>query len=641
MTWSVACIAVKLPRQVVRKRRAFFTVAFANFFRIPNNDLMTKLHAFIERIMLVKDTDGNLVATPKPWDFWRKLKGLRKNHAEVEFIKLVAPAVDRISLEFEAGGVCEPITFVELLDLYVGSKRAIYQSAIDSLVDKPFNAAKDGAVEFFTKAEYLKPGGVPRGISPRNPRYHVLLALYVKAIEHRMYGAIDRMWDPTGEFKTVAKEMDMRQRATMIRKMWRHFGLARAIGFDAKRFDQHINVWLLKHLEHAIYLRVCNPTCRDHAYGLELLLKLQQINTIHVRDGPCCFTFQTEGVRMSGDMNTSLGNVTVMCCMMWLFREHLGEKFLLLNDGDDCVLIADKHTIKRIKKELPEFFLLFGVQMEYEGTYYEMEQIEFCQAKPVEYAPGEYIMVPNPAKRVFSDLVTEKDVMSRKIYRSWLGAVGACGCSLSPGVPILQEFYSWILRTPGVRPWIPKEGSYYYKYGYRKVIDGAVYMPVSDTARASFEKAYGITPEQQIVLENMFRTMEPLSYRLYPGQEPQHAIPLEVRFFLNTHFKQYDWIDNKIVDDWEPGARWFRVPKLPSSLEVVLQCRDLKLNRIEDEPMEVAKHIEYMQSTIMQEGYHEIKFRQRRAQKRGRYSAKHARLRAATTQRRNEGRARP
>ncbi|APG76130.1 hypothetical protein 2 [Beihai tombus-like virus 2] len=609
---GVTCLSATIPRQVRRLPRVFYTIAYANNFRIPNNDLVTKLHAFVERVCLVRNSEGNLVATPRPWDVLMS-EDVDYDQAEQLFIDMTAPVVEALSREYiTAGGVDQPITYDQFLNHYVGSKRKIYEQAIESLRDIPFQDKRDGSVEIFIKPEYLKPGGVPRVISPRHPRYHATIGLYIKAIEDKIYNSIDTMWDPTGQFKTVAKKMDMIQRAEELNKMWSSYGRPRAVGFDAKRFDQHINSWLLKHLEHKIYKKVCHNTSPEHEVTLSRLLELQQTNIIKVGDRKdmARYTFEVDGVRMSGDMNTSLGNVTIMCCLMWLFREEYHFDFKMLNDGDDLVIVCDRVTAKAIKDKLPSFFLKFGIEMEFEGLFHTLEAIEFCQAHPVQYDVGKWIMVPNPSKRIFSDLLSEKPVESRKIYSSWLGAVGKCGCAMSPGVPILQEFYDWILRTPGVKPWIPKEGSYYYKYGYRKVIEGAKYKPVSEIARISFFKAYNIPPSEQIMLENMFRSLpSPSREILEESSRPAHTLPLEM-FALPTYFKKFNWEETDRMNRWELDRGLFLVKNKRRAQDKGKS--NLTVKNVKKDP---------------------IRFRKpkRSQRRRARYTSKHCRHRSAKT----------
>jgi hypothetical protein len=215
---------------------------------------------------------------------------------------------------------------------------------------------------------------------------------------------------------------------------------------------------------------------------------------------------------MSGDMNTSMGNVIVMCMLMHSYIAHKGlsSRVSLLNDGDDCVLIMDRKNLDSFKEGLDAWFRKVGITMTCDGTYWNFEDIEFCQARPVLVA-GVPVMVPRPSKRLYSDLITTKDLSSPRVFRKWFGAVAGCGLACSSGVPIFQEYYSWIGRS--AKPWIPKEGDYYYKYRYRKIRD-LTYRDgrISPSTRLSFYFAFGITPNEQVIIENYFYALEPFSW---------------------------------------------------------------------------------------------------------------------------------
>jgi hypothetical protein len=174
----------------------------------------------------------------------------------------------------------------------------------------------------------------------------------------------------------------------------------------------------------------------------------------------------------------------------------------LLNDGDDCVIIMDRKNLDKFQFGLQEWFLEMGITMEYDGIYTSLEEIEFCQSHPVRFG-DEYRLCPRPTKRLYSDLISTKPLCFPKVYEYILGAVAGCGLACSSGSPIFQSFYQWLGR--GATPWIPGQGSHYYKFR-QELVDGLAFKAREPTMeeRISFYFAFDITPIEQVTVEKYF-----------------------------------------------------------------------------------------------------------------------------------------
>jgi hypothetical protein len=336
-----------------------------------------------------------------------------------------------------------------------------------------------------------------------------MLGRYIKHVEHKVFEAIDKVFDSTGRHKTVAKGMNMAERGETIAKMWSSFQNPVAIGLDASRFDQHINADLLG-IEHEIYERITGRS--PDLPSIRRLLRAQKFNKGIYKGIDGILEYLVEGNRMSGDMNTSLGNVIIMCCLMYAYLSERGllNSALLLNDGDDCVLIMDARNAEKFKTGLESWFLRVGITMQYDGVYHTLETVEFCQSRPV-CINGSYVLVPRPTKRLYSDLFTTKPINSKKIWTKMLGAKGDCGAAMSAGVPIFQEYYQWFCRS--AKPWRPEEGSYYYHYR-QDLSSGMVAKRAEITmkTRISFYFAFDITPQEQLALERYYSDRAPLKF---------------------------------------------------------------------------------------------------------------------------------
>jgi hypothetical protein len=432
-----------------------------------------------------------------------------------------------------AHGKVSPISDQEFLDCYGGAKRKCYEAAVASLKERPLGR-QDCRVKAFTKDEYRKYGAPPRAIQPRSPRFNVKLGRYIKHLEHEIFHAIDEIFDPSGKHRTVAKGMNMTERGNAIADMWFSFDDPVAVGLDASRFDQHINSMLLEY-EHMIY-KMWSTGQGEDLPPLKHLLNAQLVNhgTYFGPDGK--ISYKVNGCRMSGDMNTSLGNVIIMCTLMHSYFESKGllHSVKLLNDGDDCVIIMDRRHLEKFRNGLTDWFLEMGLTMEYDGIYRTLEEVEFCQSRPVTMGNDGYRLCPRPTKRLYSDLITTKNVASKKVYQKQVGAIAGCGLAASSGVPVFQSFYQWLGR--GATPWIPEQGNYYHKFRQELVCGmEAKARDILWSDRISFYFAFDITPKEQLLLENYFnnkkdpiytkpvsdpaRKLESIHYLVFPEQK--------------------------------------------------------------------------------------------------------------------------
>lgn len=391
-----------------------------------------------------------------------------------------------------------PIMTVDsFLSSYVGKQKTVYSNAVKSLLIKPVEAS-DAKVSCFVKVEKInfsdKPDPAPRVICPRNPRYHVSIGPTIKSIEKEMYKRIDLVF----KSPTVFKGMNAYTRGKNLRAKWERFNSPIAVGLDASRFDQHISQVALE-WEHTHYVPYDN-TCK-----FKWLLKQQLTNhcTYRGRDGK--FSYTTSGTRCSGDMNTSLGNVLIMCALIYSYMNFIHvDKYELANDGDDCVLIIEKDDEDRFHSQVISWFEAMGITMKVEPSVDVFERVDFCQSRPVWTSDG-YIMVLNPRSGLAKQCLSIKPLDSEKLLKRWLATTGVGGMSLAGQIPIWQEFYQHNIRGSEGAKIItgdPTQSS-----GFIFLCKGMKrqYGMIHPRTRYSFHLAYGISPSEQIAIEERCR----------------------------------------------------------------------------------------------------------------------------------------
>lgn len=445
-------------------------------FGVPDNELQTLARGILERVFFVKDPNGGHQIPPKPGKgvVERTLKQFRDR-----LLKRMSPT--------------SPITPDEFVALYRGRKATIYRQAADSLVERPV-VRKDSYLNTFAKDEKmnrtLKPDPVARVIQPRRPRYNVAVGVYLKPIEHDIYHAIGELFGGP----VVCKGLNASQRGRLISTKWKKFKNPVAVGLDAKRFDQHVSASMLR-WEHSIYNKIY------HSKELAKLLSWQVHNKGFARCGNGLIKYKVEGCRMSGDMNTAMGNVIVMCAMMWTYMKQFNFKYEFVNDGDDCILIIEKRNLNKLNNLIP-WFRRLGFQMEVEEPIYTLEKVPFCQSHCL-LINGEYRCVRDPRVTLAKDLVCTKSIRTAREWRGHRRAVALCGLSLAGSVPVKGAFYDCLCRGTS-----PKDD---FKTTYD--MTGMLYLAVGmndkrsepdEDARYSFWLAFGFSPDHQKCLEKLY-----------------------------------------------------------------------------------------------------------------------------------------
>lgn len=477
---------------LVRDRRSFISQEFALpvEYRVPNSNICNLERAVKERVFFVKTEDGfNTPPEPKSFEYFSgQLREFQRKLYKV--------------LPYTT-----PIQTQQFAELYSGRKREIYRMAADSLLSVNWSV-KDARLKAFVKAEKTnltaKPDFVPRVIQPRDPRFNVEVGRYLKPIEHRVYRAIAKVF---GE-RVVMKGLNSADMGREFISKWEKYSNPVAIGLDASRFDQHVSEVSLR-WEHQVYLR-----CFRRKRTLAALLKCQLQNSAvgYCRDGK--LKYSVTGKRMSGDMNTALGNCLLMCGLVYSYCHSIGiGKFSLANNGDDCVVIMEREHLQRFNDSVSTWFVSMGFTMKVEVPVYVFEQIEFCQMHPV-LVDHSCLMVRDPRVALSKDTMSLKDLSRIKTYRMWMNAVGTGGLSLTGCLPIWQDYYSSLVRAG--KGFKGKLDDTLQGEGLRMLSEGMARKcgKITQSTRYSFYLAFGIEPEMQVAIETHYKSNTPYWHRV-------------------------------------------------------------------------------------------------------------------------------
>lgn len=329
-----------------------------------------------------------------------------------------------------------------------------------------------------------------RGIQYRDVVYNAALSRHLWHIEHKLRSC--KGSNSAAGF--LAKGQNLSQRAITLLRQARRFRNPVWILLDHSRFDAHVNKQLLRD-EHSVYNRVrrWNPE-------LVMLLKQQLHNRGETHGG---IIYETSGKRMSGDVNTALGNSILNYAMLGSLLDASrvdGEIFL---DGDDSVVTIESDQLDKLV-DVKAHMLKLGMVTEFEVVT-DISKVEFCQSRIVWSRNGPW-MCPNPSKRISTMPLSCNVLGPQQALELFAGKV-ACELGITDDVPLMRPYVE-LVKQLSVTPFVPNEKSTYRlkdKGMHTGVLPVPTWVSPSDDVRLSFWKAWDITPEMQLAFEKEAR----------------------------------------------------------------------------------------------------------------------------------------
>lgn len=383
--------------------------------------------------------------------------------------------------------------------------RGLYGPALESLRSRPLER-RDARVSLFLKAEkWQLPAGTelktPRAIQFRGPRYNICLARYLAPLEKRLYSLLQR--SHTRQRLYSSKGLCPTARAQQVRRLWERHPRPAVLCLDSSRFDAHVSEGVLR-AEHSVYQELSRADRH-----LSWLLGLQRRNRGRGVHGTEYFL---RGGRMSGDVNTALGNTVVNGGMLWLACR--GEVADILVEGDDALVFAPLEVCRRLADRLPVALERWGFELRVSSIARTLGEISYCSSAVIAVGADLALSVREWPKPLVTDCWTVKPVTGRAVAKkAYTLAVGLW--YLYRGVPVYQAWAEYLLSWVGptkVDPWYDREW-------WRRVQEAMAGPACEATAqhpdaRAGFAEVSGLPPSDQLALEARLRA--------HQGPHPTH-----------------------------------------------------------------------------------------------------------------------
>lgn len=374
-----------------------------------------------------------------------------------------------------------------------------YKKAGLSLINNPVEM-EDTKIKFFIKAEKwrLEPGEYlkePRAIQSRNPRYNIMLARFLVRIEEGLTAAGNTSVSPNALRLYTTKGLNGSKKAQLIADIWNRYPRAAALSGDYSRFDAHVSREVLL-AEHSVYKFIHKPNRL-----LNWLLAAQLKNRGRTRFG---WKYTVSACRMSGDVNTSLGNT--ICNWMVLRSVTREYPVSCIAEGDDSLIIGNLEDILALSKTMSEDIKSYGMTFEYSLSR-SFTDLDYCSARYIcpDTKPMQIREWPKPLQ---TDALVCLPVIGRRAVLEKAYTVATGCCVMYRGQPVYQAWASYLCSwSAPTKIDLNYDRSKWYTYGQLK--DGLLecelgpITPTLDT-RCDFAIVTGFAITDQHKLEEWF-----------------------------------------------------------------------------------------------------------------------------------------
>jgi hypothetical protein len=202
----------------------------------------------------------------------------------------------------------------------------------------------------------------------------------------------------------------------------------------------------------------------------------------------------------------------------------LSIPYSVINDGDDAVIFVERKDLPLLEG-LSSHSLKLGIKLTIEKPVYVLEEVEFCQCRPVFEGDG-YIMVRSPVKALGKDTLTFKDVSTEERWNYQRASISQCGLALAGHLPVFSEFYRALGRGTNCKTdrslesgmdWLAR-GMLARQNFYQLAEEQP---ELAARVRHSFFRAFNISETAQNILESYYRSIVPsfaphVSRSMYP-----------------------------------------------------------------------------------------------------------------------------
>lgn len=367
----------------------------------------------------------------------------------------------------------------------------LYEPAFHSLRERALDS-RDARLKFFLKAEKWRhaPGTslkTPRAIQYRGPRYNLLFGKFICPIEEAIYGEMTQSHSIMQVH--TSKTLTPNQRAEQVSDLWHRFKRPMALCLDHSRFDAHVSPFVLRE-EHRAYKALCSDPLFDW------LLRMQINNKGTTTFG---IKYSLKGSRMSGDMNTALGNTLINAIALLAITRGLNVE--ILAEGDDGLVFGERGDLEALLQTIDRRALDMGFELKVKPAYC-LAQIDYCSGGVIETRTG-YKHVREWPKPLDTDSWSPRFVTGEgAVDKAYTTAY--CYAQLYRGLPVYQTWARYMLSHTPRGLLDPKFNRELWEQAHlvlQREGGSKTFPEIDMTARSSFAEWSGVLPSEQLELE--------------------------------------------------------------------------------------------------------------------------------------------
>lgn len=396
----------------------------------------------------------------------------------------------------------------------------------------PYRTASDGVLQTFTKREKMvKMYKTPRAINARSDTAKVTFGPLIKLLESAVY---DITWPDTG-LPAFIKHVPVSQRPRMLERL-ASLRVGEVICSDYTAFESCATPELMLACEFVLYRWICGSSSKAHS----ILDMFEEMVTGENKMDYAHFCATLHGSRMSGEMNTSLGNGFLNLCIISYVGFTLGKEIRGFVEGDDGIFVELTPSTSPLNTET---MMASGALLKMEKPH-AVSTAEFCGNI---YVPGEYSNLTDPMWFLASAswyLDPQAYTINLKTRMQLLRARAMSGLAEYPGAPVISVWCNEVLRrTAGYKERFSLRGIVdYWDATVLSEYDGDLTpkiaelasRPITPASRALVETVFSVPIEAQLELESLIRSMTIDGIR-YPYANP-HTSEMWERYVGN-----YSW----------------------------------------------------------------------------------------------------
>lgn len=420
--------------------------------------------------------------------------------------------------------------------------RATWASNYGSL-----NPKKDFVVKSFIKDETYPEFKHARGINSRTDMFKIAVGPIFRLIEETIF-----------KLPYFIKKIPVADRPAFITQLLSFEG-AKFFEGDFKAFESHFTKEIMENCEFILYEHMVSllPEGRDW---------MKLVREVIGGTNHCLykyFTVDVEATRMSGEMNTSLGNgFTNLMLLLFLFKLK-GQDVKLVVEGDDSLtsFAGEPPTEEDFKK------LGFSIKCNVRES---LNEASFCG---IIFHPDDLINVTDPVDVIANFGWAGRTYVSARRGRrlALLRCKSLSYAHQYPGCPIIQELAFYGLRaTSGVEVRHFVENDRALSLWEREQLRSAINCPIPDPipvplkTRLLMEKLFGVSVDLQEEIEQYLKKQN----KIVPLSGPISELPF--------HNDLYRFADTYVIDvmrhqlNGEPSFSWPKDRTTVAEFESVL-----------------------------------------------------------------------